>query len=260
MKIQILLLLLISVSFGKNSNAIVYITFSKEGIDVSGDGASVSGTSVTIEKTGTYLVQGESEEGNIIVKASSVTLYTQHLDLSSKTTAPITINSKLEGIKIINIQNTTLKDYEEEATTSGECAVIKIKKKSVVTFENQGVFTLYGECKNIIKGGAEASLIFSNSNGEYKITANKAAIASDGYIEFNLGKYTIVSKNGDAIKSNPEDTDTESLGKILINSGTFNIECYNDAFTAKKHLLLKQKMDMTALRLTKKNQVLKDLK
>ena len=238
MKIQILLLLLISVSFGKNSNAIVYITFSKEGIDVSGDGASVSGTSVTIEKTGTYLVQGESEEGNIIVKASSVTLYTQHLDLSSKTTAPITINSKLEGIKIINIQNTTLKDYEEESTTSGECAVIKIKKKSVVTFENQGVFTLYGECKNIIKGGAEASLIFSNSNGEYKITANKAAIASDGYIEFNLGKYTIVSKNGDAIKSNPEDTDTESLGKILINSGTFNIECYNDAFTAKNNITI----------------------
>ena len=238
MKIQILFLLLITISFGKESNDIVYITFSKEGINVSGDGASVSETSVTIEKSGTYFVQGESEEGNIVVKSGSVTLYLQHLDLSSKTTAPITVNSKLEGIKIINIQNTTLKDYEEETTTSGECSVIKIKKKSIVTFENQGLFTLYGECKNIIKGGAEASIIFSSSNGEYKITANKAAIASDGYIEFNLGKYTIVSKNGDAIKSNPEDTDTESLGKILINSGTFNIECFNDAFTAKNNITI----------------------
>ena len=239
MKIQILLLVISLLTvFGLKANAISYIIFSKDGITTTGDGAVVSGTTVTIEKSGTYIVQGATEEGNMIVKSSTVVLYLQHLDLASKTTAPITINSKLNDIRIINIQNTTLRDYEEESTTSGECAVIKIKKKSVVSFENQGLFTLYGDCKNIIKGGAEASLVFENSNGEYKITANKAAIAADGYIEFNLGTYTIVSKNGDAIKSNPEDTDTESLGKILINSGTFNIECFNDAFTAKNNITI----------------------
>ena len=37
-------------------------------------------------------------------------------------------------------------------------------------------------------------------------------------LEFNYGKYTIVSKNGDAIKSSPEDTDTDSLGHLLVNS------------------------------------------
>ena len=240
MKIQILLLLLISIAFGKKSNAVVYITFSNDGITTTGEGATVSGTTVTIEKAGTYFVQGTSSEGNLVVSKGSVVLYLQHLDLSSKTTAPITVNSKLEEVQIINVQNTTLKDYEDESTTSGECAVIKIKKKSVVSLENQGLFTLYGDCKNVIKGGAEASIIFVNSNGEYKITANKAAIASDGYLEFNLGKYTITSKNGDAIKSNPEDTDTDSLGRILVNSGTFNIECLNDAFTAKNNLTIVQ--------------------
>ena len=239
MKISILyLVFLLCSAFGKDSNAIVYITFSDDGISTSGSGATVSGTTVTIEKSGTYLAQGMSDEGNILVKSSSVVLYLQHLDLSSKTTAPITVNSKLDGVKIINIQNTTLKDYEDSTTTSGECAVIKIKKKTTVSFENQGLFTLNGECKNIIKGGAEASIIFENSNGEYKITAKNTGIASDGYLEFNLGKYTIISKEGDAIKSNPEDTDTESLGKILVNSGTFNIECLNDAFTAKNNLTI----------------------
>ena len=232
------LVFLLCSAFGKDSNAIVYITFSDDGISTSGSGATVSGTTVTIEKSGTYLAQGMSDEGNILVKSSSVVLYLQHLDLSSKTTAPITVNSKLDGVKIINIQNTTLKDYEDSTTTSGECAVIKIKKKTTVSFENQGLFTLNGECKNIIKGGAEASIIFENSNGEYKITAKNTGIASDGYLEFNLGKYTIISKEGDAIKSNPEDTDTESLGKILVNSGTFNIECLNDAFTAKNNLTI----------------------
>ena len=239
MKISILyLIFLLCSAFGKDLNAIVYITFSDDGISTSGSGATVSGTTVTIEKSGTYLAQGMSDEGNILVKSSSVVLYLQHLDLSSKTTAPITVNSKLDGVKIINIQNTTLKDYEDSTTTSGECAAIKVKKKTTVSFENQGLFTLYGECKNIIKGGAEASIIFENSNGEYKITAKNTGIASDGYLEFNLGKYTIISKEGDAIKSNPEDTDTESLGKILVNSGTFNIECLNDAFTAKNNLTI----------------------
>ena len=232
------LVFLLCSAFGKDSNAIVYITFSDDGISTSGSGATVSGTTVTIEKSGTYLAQGMSDEGNILVKSSSVVLYLQHLDLSSKTTAPITVNSKLDGVKIINIQNTTLKDYEDSTTTSGECAAIKVKKKTTVSFENQGLFTLNGECKNIIKGGAEASIIFENSNGEYKITAKNTGIASDGYLEFNLGKYTIISKEGDAIKSNPEDTDTESLGKILVNSGTFNIECLNDAFTAKNNLTI----------------------
>ena len=239
MKIQILLnILLLSIAFCLKSNAIVYITFSNEGVSVSGDGASVSGSTVTIEKAGTYLAQGESNEGNVVIKSSSVVLYLQHLELSSKTTAPLIINSNLNEIKIINIQNTTLNDLEDSTTTQGECAAVKIKKKSVVSFENQGLFTLNGNCKNIIKGGEQVSLIFENSNGEYIINANKTAISSDGSLEFNLGKYTIISKYGDAIKSSPEDTDTSSLGKILINNGNFDIQCYNDAFTAKNNITI----------------------
>ena len=239
MKIQILLnIFLLSIAFCLKSNAIVYITFSNEGVSVSGDGASVSGSTVTIEKAGTYLAQGESNEGNVVIKASSVVLYLQHLELSSKTTAPLIINSNLKEIKIINIQNTTLNDLEDSTTTQGECAAVKIKKKSVVSFENQGLFTLNGNCKNIIKGGEQVSLIFENSNGEYIINANKTAISSDGSLEFNLGKYTIISKYGDAIKSSPEDTDTSSLGKILINNGNFDIQCYNDAFTAKNNITI----------------------
>ena len=239
MKIQILLnILFLSIAFCLKSNAIVYITFSNEGVSVSGDGASVSGSTVTIEKAGTYLAQGESNEGNVVIKSSSVVLYLQHLELSSKTTAPLIINSNLNEIKIINIQNTTLNDLEDSTTTQGECAAVKIKKKSVVSFENQGLFTLNGKCKNIIKGGEQVSLIFENSNGEYIINANKTAISSDGSLEFNLGKYTIISKYGDAIKSSPEDTDTSSLGKILINNGNFDIQCYNDAFTAKNNITI----------------------
>ena len=75
MKIQILLLLLISIEFGKESNAVVYITFSNDGITTTGDGSTVSGTAVTIEKARTYFVQGSSSEGNLVVSKGSVLLY-----------------------------------------------------------------------------------------------------------------------------------------------------------------------------------------
>ena len=131
-----------------------------------------------------------------------------------------------------------MKDLENPETTKGECSVVKIKKNSIVLFENHDVFTLYGECKNIIRGGSQVSIIFEKSIGEYIINANKAAISSDGLLEFNGGKFIIVSDFGDAIKSSPEDNDNESLGKILINDGIFNIQCYNDAFTAKNNITI----------------------
>ena len=59
MKLQILFIIyLFSLILCRESNAIIYITFSNQGISVSGEGASVSGTTVTIEEKGTYLAQG----------------------------------------------------------------------------------------------------------------------------------------------------------------------------------------------------------
>ena len=221
-----------------DSSSIKYIFFSKENIKIPDGKITISGETVILEEPGIYLITGESDEGNIVIKSSSVKLYLQNLKLSSKITAPIIITSNLKDVKTIVLQNTTLKDLENPDTTEGECAVVKIKKNSIVSFENYDKFTLYGECKNIIRGGSQVSITFDKSIGEYIINAYKAAISSDGLLEFNGGKFTIISDFGDAIKSSPEEYDTESQGKILINDGIFNIQCYNDAFTAKNNITI----------------------
>jgi len=213
------------------------IKFVSDSVDAIGDGLSITGTTVSIEKEGSYLVTGLNTEGNIIIKASNVEVYLQNLLLESSTTAPITVNSKLKGIKIIALENASLKDNEDE-TSTGECAVIKIKKKSEVTFRNENSFTLTGSCKNVIKGGSETSVIFDSSNGIYHIEAENNGIASDGYLEFNGGIFNINTKSGDAVKSSPDDTDTDSLGTILINDGSFTVNSYSDAFQAKKNITI----------------------
>ena len=245
---SLILYLLSSIALCLESNEIKdteYIVFSKERIKVSEGSVLISGRNVIIEKPGNYLVTGESEEGSIIIKSSSVKLYLQNLILSSKETAPIIITSNLKDIRIINLQNTIIKDLEDPLTTEGECAAIKIKKNSIVYFENNEVFQLYGDCKNVIKGVDNVNLIFEKSEGEYIINANKTVISSDGSIEFKGGMFNILSNYGDAIKSTP-DYDMENSGKIIIKDGIFKIKCYGDAFTAANSItILKGNFDIT---------------
>ena len=238
-----ILLLLIQITFclePDEEKNIVHIVFSNQEINVSEDDAAVvTGTTVVIEKPGSFLVTGESEEGNIVIKSSSVTLFLKDLFLTSEKTAPIIITSNLKDVKISNLRNTTLNDFENKTLTEGECAVIKIKKNSIVYFRNEDIFELNGFCKDAIKGGSKTTLIFEASKGEYIINSTKVAIDSDGLLEFKGGKFSIESERGDAIKSSPNDSDKGSLGMILINDGDFKIHCFNDAFTAKNNIVIK---------------------
>ena len=213
----------------------------KEGKDY-----TITGQTVAIQKAGEYVALGECEEGNIVITSDSVTLYLQNLVLSSKKNAPIIVTKNTKDVKIINLENTELTDLEDKKKTTGECAVIKVGSNSTVSIENQDILTLNGECKSIIRGGKQASIVFKKGEGEYIINAKKTAIESDGLLQFNGGKFTITSENGDAIRSQPDDDDEESLGKILIKDGAFNIHSFNDAITARNNIeILKGKFNIT---------------
>jgi hypothetical protein len=205
------------------------ITFTKDGINAPGGSVTISGSSVVIDKSGKYLVSGVSDEGFILVSTSSVELILADLYLSSKKNAPIIVSHDLKDIKINNNRNTTLNDLEDPETTEGECAVIKVSKNSVVYFENSDYLELNGKCKNIIKGLENSSLIFNKSpKGEYSINGDKTCIAGDEVLEFNGGTFTLNCENGDGIKA----------GKILINDGTFKVQSFEDAFTAKNNITI----------------------
>ena len=210
------------------------ITFEESGPSSSGSGVEIEGTEAKIVSGGSFLITGEANEGNVVVSVDSVNLFLENLNLASNITAPIIINSKLNDISITSIDNVFLKNTQSPNATTGECAAIKIKKKSQVAINCEKYFSLISESKNVIKGGEESSIKFGESNGEYIIKGYKNGISCDHYLEFNGGIFTIETETGDAIKSSPDDTDTKSEGKIVINNGEFNIDSYEDAFSAKK--------------------------
>ena len=182
MKIQIYSILLsLALIHSLGPEEAIQIVFLSKGLRVLGgaEGEDFTQTrnSIAIQKSGEYVALGESEEGNIIITANSVTLYLQNLLLSSKKNSPIIVTKNLKDIKIIILENTILNDLEDKKTTTGECSTIKVGQNSTVLFENKDIFTLNGECKDIIKGGKQASIIFKKSEGEeeeqYIINAKK---------------------------------------------------------------------------------------
>jgi hypothetical protein len=129
MKIKILLLTLISLAIClEDIQYTATLKFLSNNVESEGSGFTVIGSTVSFEQAGSYLVTGLNTEGNIVIKANSVEVYLQNILLSSSTTAPITVNSKLTGVKIVALENVILQNKEDENST-GECAVIKVKKK-----------------------------------------------------------------------------------------------------------------------------------
>ena len=232
------LFLLISLSKAEK-NYTAEIIFSNSEILVSGEGVEISGTKATIKISGSFYITGSSSEGNILINADLVDLNLKDLDLSSRTNSPIIVKSNLQKVTITSLGNVILQDLEDQNTTIGECAVIKIKKMSTVTFHNEKELKLIGKCKNVIKGGFKSNIIFNVSDGEYIINAYNNGISSDNLIQFNGGKFIINTENGDAIKSSPDVGDSESLGKIEVNSGEFNIQSHSDAFQAANKLIIR---------------------
>lgn len=129
MKSKILLLILISLAISLDDiEYTATLKYLSNTVESEGDGFTVTGSTVSLEKAGSYLVTGLNNEGNLIIKANSVEVYLKNILLSSSTTAPIIVNSELTGVKIVAVDNVILNNKEEEDST-GECAVIKVKKK-----------------------------------------------------------------------------------------------------------------------------------
>ena len=216
------------------------LTFSNTAIKetVSGNGYTISGTTLTISAAGVYRVKGSCSEGSIVVSKSldNVILILDDLSLSSASTAPVVVK-KGSNVTIHLDGTSTLTDNEDASTEDTnedfEGAAIKVKSGSNVTFCGEGTLNVNGNAKNGIKGAEESTQTFNG--GTYNVIAANNGIAADGSITVNGGSFTLDTDN-DGIKSVPDADDTVSTGSVTINGGTFNITADGDGISAEDTL------------------------
>ena len=177
-------------------------------------GYKISGTDLTINADGTYVVSGSCSDGSITVKKGTVgvTLVLNGLILTSSDTSPIACN-KSSGVKIVVAAGTTntLADssYNNDDiypdNTNAENAVIKCKDGSQVTICGSGTLNIDSKGKNGIKSGCT-----TDTEGEawleiQDVTLNITAAVNDGI--------------------NAEQLLSISSGNITVNSADDGIHC-----------------------------------
>lgn len=198
------------------SSATVF-TFSDTGITVS-EGADksykTSKTSLTINGSGTYVLEGSCADGSVKVKKGTkdVTLVLKNLNLASSDTAPIACN-KSTAVTIIAADGTenTLTDSAKNNddnyadNENAENAVIKCKDGSQVTLCGSGTLNVNANGKNAIKSGAttdeegEAWLLIKDITLNINAPVNDA-INAEQLLTVESGTLTITAAD-DAIHS-----------------------------------------------------------
>ncbi len=214
-------------------------TFSNSGITAE-DGNytdyKISGTDLTIQSSGTYLVSGNCADGSIKIKkgTTDVTLVLDGLTLTSSDTAPITCNKSTE-VTIVAASGTanTLTDSAQNNDDNypdnedAENAVIKCKDGSDVTIRGSGTLNINAKGKNGIKSGAttdeegDASLTIQDITLNITAPVNDA-INAEQQLDVESGTLTI-SAGDDAIHCDYE----MNVGAVGTDGPTITItDCY----------------------------------
>lgn len=211
------------------SEANCAVEFSADKASVSGNGASVSGTVVTISSGGIYAVSGECANGKILVDApkNDVCLVLNGVKLTSRQNSVIECsNAKTLIICTAEGTENTLADSAEYSLKTGEEEPdAAIFSKADLAFTGSGKLSVTGNCKDGIKGKDSLSI----EGGVMEITATDDGITARDCAVIRGGEISITANN-DGIKTT-NDTDS-SLGYIVMSDGKLEINAGGDEANA----------------------------
>lgn len=207
------------------------------GIAVEGEGASISGQAVTIDRAGTYLVSGTMADGQILVDTEideTVHLILNGVELSNMTTAPI--YSKGEGKIILTLADGTVNTvsdstgYQYGAETEDEPDA-PIFVQGNLTVNGTGSLRVYGNyqcgirCKGDFKVVSGTLDIDAASDG---IKGKDSVLVRDGTVTIRAGK--------DGIKANNDKE--QDQGYIWIEGGQITIAADDDGIQAETNVIV----------------------
>jgi hypothetical protein len=214
------------------------IALNGSSISVTGNGAVVNGSKVTINSSGTYSISGNLTDGQILVDAKeedTIKIILNGINISNSNTSPFYISKSKKTILM-------LADSKENIITDSKTYIFPNKdedepnaslfSKSDLTIFGKGSLTVNGNYNDAI--ASKDGLIIKSGN--ITVNALDDAIRGKDYIVIKDANLKIDSK-GDALKSDNDEDKTK--GYISIESGNINITSAKDAITAKTDVLIK---------------------
>ena len=223
-----------------DDDAVTEVTLNGNPISVSGNGASVDGSTVTITAPGTYNIAGSLDDGQIIVDTGdadsedAVQLVLDGVDINSSTTAPIYV---VEAAKAIII----LAEDSDNYITDGASYLLDdpesdepnaaVFSKGALSISGEGSLTVDANYNDGI--ASKDGLIIES--GVITVCSADDGIRGKDYVIVKGGTITIDAE-GDGIKSDNDGDNTK--GYISIEAGMIDVTAGADALDAATDVLV----------------------
>lgn len=197
------------------------ISFDGDEINVSGSGAAVSGTTLTISDEGTYVISGTLTDGQIIIdneNNENIRLILNGADISCSTDAAIkALNAKNVYITLADGTVNSVTDTRSASDSDDEdTADAAVYAKCDLIINGSGTLNVTGGCNDGIKSKDDLQII----SGTINVKASDDGIVGKDSVSVKDGTVT-VDCSDDCIKSSEDDDSTK--GYIIVDGGTFNL-------------------------------------
>lgn len=192
-----------------------------------GNGATVKGSTVTVTKSGEYLLEGSVDNGQLIVDTpddSKVTLYLNGVSVTNKTGPAVYVRSATKKVVIYSTENSVNLFCDGESYTDTETDGA-IYSKEDLTFEGKGSIYVTALHSDGIVSKDSIEIL----SGNISVNSADDGIRGKDDVTVKDGKVVIASV-GDGIKATNE-TD-EGEGNVYINGGTVEIKASLDGIQA----------------------------
>lgn len=205
------------------------IALSDGGTTVTGDGATVSGNTVTITAAGTYLISGTLSEGQIKVEANEADKVQLVLSGATVTSAN---SAALHVAKADKVFLTLADGSENTLATSGAYAAADDSAIDGAVFSRSDL-TVNGGGSLAVSSAEGNGIICKDdvvlASGSATVTAAKHAIQANDSVRIAGGSYTLHAGTDGIHAKNDEDS---KLGYIYVAGGSLDITAESDGFDA----------------------------
>ena len=192
------------------------------------DAVEISGSTVTITASGTYILSGTLDNGSIIVdadKEDKIQLILDGVNIHSDTFAAIyVLQADDVSVTLKEGTSSTLSNGGSFNQIDDNDVDAVIYSKDDITFGGEGSLTVTSPAGHGIVGKDDVTV----TDGVYEITAADNAIRAKDSISVSGGTFSLTAEDG----LHAENSDDETLGNISITGGSFTINVSDDAIHA----------------------------
>lgn len=217
-------------SFDRQSAA--SITLSGSTAQSNGSGVSINNATVTISKEGCYLINGELEDGQIIVDAGDsdkVQLVLDNASIHCSTGSAILVrNADNVKVTLAADSENELSDGTEYQTDNDNPDAALFSKDDLV-INGSGSLTVQGNYKHGIAGNDDLVI----TGGRLTVNSLSHALRGKDSVAILDGTFVLTSQKDGIQASNTEDS---TKGWVQIDGGNFTIQSSGDGIQAETNL------------------------